>query len=98
MGDFLVTSAAAHGPIVTPIVDMVLVSAIAEIKSRSMDTAVAAPVRVVVVVVILEDFQFRQVFWIGFGAVGRRRSVVLSIFLSRVLHSRRIVFVFCLKR
>jgi len=44
MCDFLVTPAAADIPIVTPIVDRVLVSVIAGIKRSSMDTAVAAAV------------------------------------------------------
>ena len=77
MRDFLVTSATADAPIVTPIVDSVPVSAIAGIKLSTMDTAVAAAVRVVVVVVNLEDFKTRYIFWIGFGEAGKRRSVVL---------------------
>jgi len=76
MCDFLVTPATADAPIVTPIVDRVLVSVIAGIKRSSMDTAVAAAVRVVMVVINLESFESRHVFWIGFGEVGKRRSVI----------------------
>jgi len=77
MSDFLVTPAAANAPLVTPIVDRVLISVIAGIKRSSMVTAVAAAVRVVMVVVNLEGFESRHVFWIGFGEVVKRRSVVL---------------------
>jgi len=75
MCDFLITPAAADTVIVTEIVDRVLISVIARIKRSSMDTAVGAAVRVVVVVVNLKDFESRHVFWIGFGEVGKRRSV-----------------------
>ena len=56
MCDSLLTPAAANAVIVTPIVDRVLMSVIAAIKPSSMDTAVAAAVLVVVVVLNLEDF------------------------------------------
>jgi len=77
MCDFLVTLATADALMVTLIVDRLLVSVIAGIKRCSMDTVVAATVRVVVVVVNLKEFELRYVFWIGFGQVGKRRSVVL---------------------
>jgi len=77
MCDFLVTPAAADALLFTPIVDRVLISVIAGIKRSLMDTAVTAAVRVVVVVVNLEDFESRHVFWIGFGEVGKRRSIIL---------------------
>ena len=76
MCDFLVTPAAADAPIVTPIVYRVLASAVARIKCSLMNTAVAAAVQVVMVVVNLEDFELRHVFWIGFGEMGKRRSTV----------------------
>ena len=77
MCDFLATPAAADAPIVTPIVGTVLVSVIAGITPSSMDTAVAAAVRVVMVVVNVEGFKSKDVFGIRFGEVGNRRSVVL---------------------
>jgi len=77
MRDFLVIPAAADASIITPIVDRVLVSVIAVIKSSSMDTAVAAAVRVVMVVVNLEGFESQHLFKVGFGEVGKRRRVVL---------------------
>jgi len=76
MGDFFVTPAAANAPIVIPIVDRVLVSVIAVIKRSSIDTAVTAAASVVEVLVNLEDCESRHVFWIVFGEVGNRRSVV----------------------
>jgi len=72
----LLTPAAADAPIVTPIVDRVLVPLIAEIKASSIDTAVAVAVRGVMVVVDLEGYESRHVFWIGFGEGGKRRSHV----------------------
>jgi len=75
MWDFLITPAAADAVIVTPIVDRVLISVIAGIKRSSMDTAVTAALSVVVVVVNLEDFESRHVFWIGFREVAKRRNV-----------------------
>jgi len=77
MCNFLDTPAAAHAPIVTPIVDRVLVSLIIGIKRSAMNPALAAAVRVAMVVVNLEDFESRYVFWIRFGEVGKRRSVDL---------------------
>ena len=62
MCDFLVTAAAADAPIVTPIVYRVLVPVIVGIKRSLMDTAVAAAVRVVVVLVNLESFKTGLVF------------------------------------
>jgi len=62
-----------------------------------MDTAVAATVPLVVVVVSLEDFESSYVFWIGFGEVGNRGGAILCIFLRRILHSRRIAFCFWVK-
>ena len=72
MSNFLITPAAADAVIVTPIGDRVLISVIAGIKRSSMDTAVTAAVGVVVVVVNLEDFELRHVFWTEFGEVGKR--------------------------
>jgi len=77
MCNFLVTRATTNTAIVTPNVDRVLVSVIAGIKRSSVDTAVPAAVWVNMVVVNLKDFESRYVFWIGFGEVGKRRSVVL---------------------
>jgi len=74
--DFLVTPAAADARIVTSIVDRALLCVIAGLKHSSMDPGFAAAVRVVMVVVNLEGFESRPVFWIGFGEVGKRRTVV----------------------
>ena len=52
-----VTLAALDPPIVISMVDRVHVSIFARAKHSSMDSAVAAPVRVVVVVVNVEDFE-----------------------------------------
>jgi len=77
MWDFRVTPAPAYAPIVTPILDRVLVSVITRIKRSLMESLVAAVVRVVIVGVNLKGFKSLPVFWIGFGEVGKRRSVVL---------------------
>jgi len=77
MCDFLVSLAAADAPILTPIVDRILVSVIIGIKRRLMDTTLSTAVGVVLIVVNLEDLGSRQVLWIGFAVVGKRRSVVL---------------------
>jgi len=77
MWDFLVSPAAAYAPIVISTVDRVLVSLIAGSKRSSMDTAVAAAVGVVMVGVNLKDFKSRDVFWIGFGEVAKRRNDIL---------------------
>jgi len=97
MSDFFITLVAADAPIVIPSVDRVLVSVIVGMKSSLMDTAVAVAVQVVVVVVNLENFESRHVFWIILAGVGKRREVIFEIFFSRVLHDMRIVFVFCVK-
>jgi len=65
VGDFFVTLAAADISIVTPIVHRVLVALIAEIKRSVMNTAVAAAVRVVVVLVHLESFKPETCLLVG---------------------------------
>jgi len=77
MCDFLITPAAANAAIVTPCGDRVLVSVRAAIKCCTMDTALAAAVRMVMVGVNLQDFESRHVSWIGFGKVGKRWGVIL---------------------
>jgi len=77
MCDIFVNLPAADAPIVTPIVDRFLVSAIAGINRSLMNTAVAAAVRVVVFVVNLEDFKSRPGFLMGFGELGKKRTLVL---------------------
>jgi len=79
MGNFFLTLATADTPIVTPSVDRVLVSVIVGIKCTLMETAVAAALGIVLVVVNLENLNFesRHVFWIGFCEVCKKTGVVL---------------------
>ena len=92
-----VAPAATDAPIVTPCIDRVLVSVIGGVKQGLMDTAIAIAVREVAGVFNLVGFKSEHVCEIRFNRVGKRRIVIFRIFLSRVVGSMRIVFVFCIK-